>query len=64
MEFVINVVKLMLIIINDLWVNFENGERYSGSFVLLKIFCMERDIYIEYVWNDEKKDDKERIILF
>lgn len=64
MESATNAAKSTSIIINDLRVNFQNGERYDGSFVLLKTFCMERDIYIEYAWNDEKNDDKERIISF
>ena len=53
MESSTNAVKSTSIIINDLHVCFRCDEEYDGSFVISKTFCQERDIFIDYTWNEE-----------
>ena len=53
MESSTNAVKSSSIIINDLHISFRCNEGYDGSFVLSKSFCQERDIFIDFTWNEE-----------
>nr|XP_022315664.1 helicase with zinc finger domain 2-like isoform X2 [Crassostrea virginica] len=55
MESSTKAVKSTSIIINDLHVSFQRDEGYDGSFVLSKLFCQERDIFIDFTWNEEDK---------
>ncbi|XP_061168137.1 helicase with zinc finger domain 2-like [Saccostrea echinata] len=57
MESVTNATKSISIVINDLRVNFHgSGEIYDGSFILLRSFCLQRDI--DFRWHIEKESEK------
>ncbi|XP_062574956.1 helicase with zinc finger domain 2-like isoform X2 [Saccostrea cucullata] len=57
MESVTNATKSIPIIINDLRVDFHGStETYDGSFILLKSFCLQRDI--DFRWHLEKDTEK------
>ncbi|XP_061168135.1 helicase with zinc finger domain 2-like [Saccostrea echinata] len=55
MESVTNATKSLSIVINDLHVKFYTGKKYDGSFVLLKHFCLQRDI--DFRWHVENNSE-------
>lgn len=58
MESATNAAKSTSIIINDIHIRFQSAGKYDGTFILLKRFCFERDIYIDFTWNDEQTSEE------
>lgn len=58
MESATNAAKSTSIIINDMNIKFQSAGKYDGTFILLKKFCFERDIYIDFTWNEEQRSEE------